>query len=158
MLPRHCRRLGALHTTHKLYKGPLGQLGLADEPHDLLVARCAYIYCIYTIRATSLRLLKERKRLIEGHCAGVCAILKSIRAAPMDWEFANAPGSDTDRGRQADGALDAPSAAEAPPGIHSTAASGPMGICMPLPAYAASAPTNASDMPWATGMLGAETD
>ena len=67
--------------------GPLGTLGLADEADFMIVARMAYLYCVFTVLAqlqvrrlpvakdTFMRLINERRRYIEGHCnASSCAL------------------------------------------------------------------------------------
>ena len=72
-------------------KGPSGFLGLADETNDLITARCAYIYCTYTVIVklqvrrqpvdsnTFLRMVDERRRFIEAQSPAIAAALRTVR-------------------------------------------------------------------------------
>jgi len=74
-------------------KGPLGVLGFSDEPKEFLTARCAYLYCMYTVivrsqvkrqpicRSSFMRLIEERRRRIEVRCKRAAEAFRAPRAA-----------------------------------------------------------------------------
>ena len=95
-------------------KGPSGFLGLADEPSELITARCAYIYCTYTVivklqvrrqpvdKQTFLRMVDERRRFIETHSHTIAAALRTVRLHGWrgDRSLATRWTSNEERGRE----------------------------------------------------------
>ena len=75
-------------------KGPLGMLGLADEDPAVVLARLAFLYCSFNVLAQLevqqtavapsqfLRMMEERRRVIEARCQKVARALRQLRKRP----------------------------------------------------------------------------